>query len=117
MYRVIDAIAEQLPDGIANYWWQLGMDGPRYVLYGEMIVFAIAWIWAIHRGIRWALHHKKVMGTWWRPDEYRRLMQHLAEEQRNGRVLAFEEVNALNEFTHGKDFERIVNRAYGNRLS
>lgn len=117
MYRIIDAVAEQLPDSVANYWWQLGMEGPRYVLYGEVVVFAIAWIWGMHRGVRWALGHKKAMGTWWNPGQYRNLMQHLADKQRNGRVLAFEEINALNEYLHGKDFKRIVNRAYGNRLS
>lgn len=117
MYRLIDHAAEHyLPEQISSLWWSLGMAGPKYVLYLEIVAAAVLWLWLMHRGYRWAKRQKKVMGSWWSETEYRNLIQHLADEEKKGRVLAFEEINALNEYRHGKNFQRIVNRAYGNRL-
>ena len=116
MHKYIDAIAENYPGFLANFWWSLGDAGPRYFLYAEITIAVVLWAWAMHAGVRWALGHKKALGTWWNRQAYRNLMQQLENEQHNGRVLAFEEVNALNEFKFGKDFKRIVNRAYGDRL-
>lgn len=101
MHELVDAIAQSLPPDIAKYWWSLGKKGPEYLLYGQLAIALLLWGWAMYRGIRWALGHKKALGRWWKPAEYKQLIQHLYDEHRKGRVLAHAEIALLRKHTEG----------------
>ena len=101
MHELIDAIAQNLPPEIARYWWSLGRKGPEYVLYLQLGIATIIWGWAMYRGVRWALGHKKALGRWWRPSEFQKLIQHLYDEHRKGRVLAHAEIELLRKYSEG----------------
>lgn len=84
-------------------WWYNEPHSAAIVV-GTSLVLSLALFLTLYIPLtrRFVLKQRRFGGRWWYPDQYRDLMQVLAEDRDKGRVLSFEEKKALREFEGGK---------------
>lgn len=86
-----------------NWWYRTGADAPA-IFIGVIGAISLVTVLSIYYQFvrRIWLRQRKFGGRWWSPDEYRGLMQVIAEDRAKGRVLSHDEKTALRNFEDGK---------------
>lgn len=101
MQELVDQLVTKLPPELAAYWWALGSDGPRYLLYVQGVVGVVVWLWLAHRLYRWIKGERYALGHWRSKSQFDALIQYLYEEHRAGKVLPHAEMKLLRQYTEG----------------